>query len=535
MPPTATDGAAAPEPAEHDPALVERASAGMALAHWAARDPDRLAVVDGDRTVSFAELNGAANALARALRDAGLRPDDGVALLGRNRLEWVQVWAATQRAGLYLTPVNWHLTEADAGYVVANCEARALVADAALGGSARAVAAATDRLAVRWSIGGDIDGFTELPGILTGVDVSDLNDPEPGAVMMYTSGTTGRPKGVRRPRTPPRITPLVRYSDGDVNLCTGPLYHAGPLVASLLDPLTQGATVVLTEGFDAERTLQLVERHRVTHLHLVPTMFVRLLHLPEAVRRRYDVSSLKVVVHGAAPCPRWVKAAMIDWWGPVLVEYYSATEGFGCMVTTAEWLQRPGTVGRPTAGQVLVGDDDASPLPAGEIGLVWLRPLPGQRFAYFKDGDKTDRTWRGDYFTLGDVGYLDEDGYLFLTDRSADLVISGGVNVYPSAVDAVLLAHPAVADVATIGMPDPEWGERLLAVVQLQPHVVDTPQLRAEVLAFGRERLAGFQCPREIDVVAELPRQDNGKVYRRQLRERYRAERAGHRLPPPVG
>ncbi|MDQ3146625.1 MAG: AMP-binding protein, partial [Actinomycetota bacterium] len=282
--------------------------------------------------------------------------------------------------------------------------------------------------------------------------------------------------------------------------------------------------VVLMDGWDAEETLRLVEAHRVTHTHMVPTMFHRLLALPEDVRAGADLSSLRMVLHGAAPCPVGVKARLIDWLGPVVTEYYAATEGLGTFADSATWLGRPGTVGRPSPpGQVVVGDDEARPLGAGQVGTVWLRAPESGRFAYYGDEAKTASSYRGDYFTLGDLGYLDAVGFLFLSDRSANLVISGGVNVYPAEVDAVLLEHPAVGDAAAIGVPHAEWGEEVKAVIELRAGVEPSPELAAELMAFCRERLAAFKCPRSVDFVDQLPRQDNGKIYKRLLRDRYRS------------
>jgi long-chain acyl-CoA synthetase len=349
--------------------------------------------------------------------------------------------------------------------------------------------------------------------------------------MLYTSGTTGRPKGVDRPPVKPAAAVnFGGYDDehgGDVHLCTGPLYHAAPLAFSLATPLAAGATVVVMERWDALHALELIERHRVTHTHMVPTMFHRLLALPDDVRASVDVSSVRFIVHGAAPCPVPVKQGIIDWFGPVVWEYYAATEGTGSFVDSATWLAHPGTVGRPTPpGQVIVGDDRGEPLPTGEVGLLYLRAAPdGARFNYFKDEAKTASTYRGDYFTLGDVGYLDDDGYLYLTDRTANLIISGGVNIYPAEVDAVLLEHPAVADAAVIGAPDEEWGEIVVAVVELRDGVEATDELTADLARHCRERLAGFKCPRRFDVVDALPRADNGKIYKHRLRAEYR-ERA---------
>jgi long-chain acyl-CoA synthetase len=314
---------------------------------------------------------------------------------------------------------------------------------------------------------------------------------------------------------------VYQYRDGNVHLCTGPLYHAAPFSIGLVPPLTCGVPVVMMDRWDAEETLALIEEHRVTHLHLVPTMFHRLLALPPEVREQYDVSSVLAIVHGAAPCPVPVKQGIIDWFGPVVHEYYSATEGYGTGVDSPTWLTKPGTVGRADPSHLYVGDAEGAPLPVGDEGLVWIKAAGKARFEYFGDDDKTDSVYRGDFFTLGDVGRVDEDGFLFLTDRSANLIISGGVNIYPAEIDAVLLTHPAVADVGTIGIPDDEWGETVLAVVEPKQGV-DRESLPDELLAFCRQHLASFKCPRGVDLVDELPRDENGKLYKRRLRDAYR-------------
>jgi long-chain acyl-CoA synthetase len=282
--------------------------------------------------------------------------------------------------------------------------------------------------------------------------------------------------------------------------------------------------VVLMDGWDAEETLRLIEKHRVTHVHLVPIMFHRLLSLPEEVRRRYDLSSLKRIAHGAAPCPVDVKKAMIDWVGPIIWEYYAATEGAGTSVESDEWLRKPGTVGRVPDAHVEIRDEEGNPVPTGEVGTIYLRAPdePEARFEYYKDSEKTSRAYRGDFFTLGDMGYIDEDGYLFLTDRSADLIISGGVNIYPAEVDAVLLTHPAVADSCTIGVPNDEWGEEVKAVVELKPGWEPSEELARELIEYCRDRLAHYKCPRSVAFDDDLPRHETGKLYRRLVRERYR-------------
>jgi long-chain acyl-CoA synthetase len=536
---TAADIPAADIPAADIPAADleaqhrEAALTGMGLAWWASRHPERPAITSetGDRT--FAELNAGANRMARLLRERGLVEGDAVALVCTNRPEFAETVFACQRAGLRLTPINWHLTGDEASYIVTDCGARAVVADAALP-PALLEAIVASPAEVRVVVGGPVDGFEAYEEVVAGQDPADLADPVLGTQMLYTSGTTGRPKGVHRSpevaramAAAPRLN-LYGYAtdgDGDRHLCTGPLYHAAPLAFSLVIPLAFGVGVVVMRDWDPEATLALVDRYRITHTHMVPTMFHRLLSLPDEVRARYDTSSLRNVLHGAAPCPVPVKRRMIEWLGPIVLEYYAATEGTGTFVDSATWLSRPGTVGRPIAeGQVIVADDRGDPVAVGDTGLVFLRAPAGARFDYFGDAGKTQAAFRGEYFTLGDVGRFDEDGYLYLTDRTANLIISGGVNIYPAEVDAVLLEHPAVADVAVIGVINDEWGEEVKAVVEPKAGVQAGPALAEELMGFCRSRLAHFKCPRSVDFVDVLPRQDNGKIYKRLLRDRYRQE-----------
>jgi long-chain acyl-CoA synthetase len=499
----------------------------MAVALWAELIPDAPAIIAPDGARTFAELNERCNQLARALRARGLRAGDGVALLCSNRCEFAEVFWTTRRAGLRLTTINWHLNPDEAAYIVEDCDAKALFADVRLHELACELHARSPKPQLKLAMGGSIPGYSDYADLLEGQSGANLEDPQLGTHMLYTSGTTGRPKGVFRPpvAVAPSATALAAdYQPGSsAHLLTGPLYHAAPLSFSLGVPQAFGAAVVMMDGWDAERALARIQEHRVTHSHMVPTMFHRLLSLPEQVRRRFDVSSLRFILHGAAPCSVPVKRAMIEWLGPIIHEYYAATEGTGTSVDSLTWLQKPGTVGRPQPeDHVKIFDESGRALASGEIGQVYLKSPEQGRFNYYKDHDKTERAYRGAYYTLGDLGYLDADGYLFLTDRSAHLIISGGVNIYPAEIEAVLLTHPAIADVGVIGVPNAEWGEEVKAVATLQRGWVRSPQLMGELIDYCRGHLAHYKCPRSVDFVDELPRHDNGKLYKHKLRESYR-------------
>ncbi|MGO9875498.1 MAG: AMP-binding protein [Acidimicrobiia bacterium] len=512
-------------------ALGNAADRGLLAAFWAQRQPDRVAVYSdvGDRT--FCEIDANASRLVRAMRARGVEAGDGVALMCSNRPEFVETVVAVRRAGLRLTTINWHLTADEAGYIVDDCEATALIADARFGDAASGAAELAPRLRARLAVGATVAGFDSWDDALGEQSGEPIEDPQPGRTMLYTSGTTGRPKGVHRPSDPRGdldVGLLTRYDpDAHVHLCTGPLYHAAPLAFSLSAPAALGVPIVLMDGWSATETLRLIERYRITHTHMVPTMFHRLLSLPDDVKGAHDLSSLIFILHGAAPCPVAVKQRLMDWLGPIVWEYYAATEGAGTLVSPQTWLRRPGTVGKvEPADHVRILDADGTDAAPGEIGTVYLKaPGPdGSRFEYFKAPEKTAGAYDGDYFTLGDVGYVDDDGYLFLTDRSAHLVISGGVNIYPAEVEAVLIGHPAVGDVGVVGVPDDDWGEIVVAVVEPQPGVEPSDHLGAELIEWCRDRIAHYKCPRRVEFTGALPRHDNGKLYKHQLREQLRTQ-----------
>jgi long-chain acyl-CoA synthetase len=499
---------------------------GMMLAFNAHGAPRRPAILSdrGDR--SFAELNARANQLARALRARGLRSGDAVALLCSNRPEFIEVYAAALRAGLRLSCINWHLQVDEVSYIIEDCEAKALIAEDRVAQVAVEAAGRQPRCLIKLAVGASIAGFESYEGALEGEAEDDICDPCLGKTMQYTSGTTGRPKGVHwqpRPMATSVMAASVPWVGGEsVSLCTGPLYHAAPLAYSMGVPLFHGVGIVLMDRWDPERTLQLIERHEITHTHMVATMFHRLLALPRATRERYDVSSLRYVIHGAAPTPVHIKRGMMDWLGPIIYEYYAGTEGGGTAITPEEWLKKPGSVGRPTPGrQVAILDDQDRVLPTGQVGHVFFNVPEFGGFEYFKDPDKTKSAYRGNRFTLGDHGYVDADGYLFLTGRTSEVIISGGVNIYPAEVDSALMMHPDVVDVATVGVPNDEFGEEVKAVVVLAEGREPSAALAQELIDFCRGRLAHFKCPRSVDFAPDVPRSEAGKIYRRKVRDRY--------------
>ena len=506
------------------------ADSGTWLAMWAGVQGDipALSTPTGDRT--FAELNANVNRLARAFRAAGLVPGDAVALVCGNRPAFVESVHACLRTGLRYTPVNWHLTAHEVAYIVNDCRAKAVIGDAQQAGLMTEVHAACRSVALWLGVGGRIDGFEDYDATLAAHDAHDLPDPTLGCRMLYTSGTTGHPKGVVRPANYSThlealtTAPEYRAGSGQRNLCTGPYYHGGPLSFSLLAPLAAGVGVVVMERFDAEEALALIAKHSVTHTHMVPIMFHRMLRLPAEVRARHSVSSMRYLLHGAAACPVDTKRAMLEWFGPVLWEYFAATEGAGASVGSEAWLRKPGTVGLPpTPDHLRILDGAGRECAPREPGVVHIKRGDAD-FEYWNDPAMTESARKGGYFTVGDIGFLDEDGFLFITDRDANLIVSGGVNIYPAEVEAVLLMHPAVRDVAVIGVPNAEWGEEVKAVVECAEVEAAHPELAQALMRFCHERIARFKCPKSVDIVGHLPRLDNGKLYRNKLRAAYRGE-----------
>jgi long-chain acyl-CoA synthetase len=499
---------------------------------YAASAPDRPAVITSSGVVvTFAELEARSCQLAQALFAHGLRPGDHVAVLLPNDHRTHEVAWGLQRSGLYLTLVNTHLTGEEAAYIVNDCGAHVLITSGALAPLAAELVARTPGIGLRLAVGAPVDGYASYDEFTSGHPETPLNDEQEGSAMLYSSGTTGRPKGIRRPLSglpfgsdavlAPMLGGLMGFGEGDVYLSPAPLYHSAPLVWSMTVQ-RMGGTVVVMEHFDPEQCLALIDAHKVTHAQFVPTMFVRMLKLDEAIRSAHDISSLRSVVHAAAPCAPEVKRRMIEWWGPVIHEYYSGTEGGGMTwVSSAEWLTHPGSVGRAVWGAVHICDDNGNVLGPGEDGLVWFGGR-ANAFEYNNDPEKTAQTFneRG-WSTLWDVGHTDEEGYLYLTDRKLFMIVSGGVNIYPQEIEDVLVMHPAVGDVAVFGVPDDEMGEQVKAVIQPAPGYASGAELAAIIIAFCRDHLSHYKCPRSVEFTDALPRGENGKLYKKQLRDAY--------------
>jgi len=507
-------------------------------------------VISGVREISRDMLMERASCAATGLAELGVGAGDAVGMVLRNDFAFFEASYAAQRLGAYSVPINWHGKTQEIAYVLNDCGAKAVIAHADLlpeVGSAMPpdvplfVVPTPPEIAAAYRIADKL--CTPPPDALQWDDLADCFPPGPEAApsvissMIYTSGTTGNPKGVRRLDMGPETAQLVAEGVRDIfgmapervfrTVITGPLYHSAPNAYGLY-AVRMGGLAVLQPRFDAEELLRLIEQYRITHLHMVPTMFVRLLRLPDEVKQKYDLSSLEWVIHGAAPCPVDVKRAMIEWWGPVIYEYYGATEtGIATFHASDEALRKPGTVGRPRPGStVRIYDAGSRILPPGEVGEIYLWVGGFPDFTYHRLDDKRREIGRDGLVTLGDVGYLDEDGYLFICDRARDMVISGGVNIYPAEIEIALLAVPGVQDCAVFGIPDEEFGEKLCAHIEPNP---ETPLDAAEITAYLSERLADFKVPRVIKFETALPREDSGKIIKRKLREPYWAQ-TGRRI-----
>lgn len=511
---------------------------GVGFYEIAKNHPDRPAFLAPGEPTSYGELHAEVNRLSHALGELGLRPGDALATVLSNRPEFLTVLLAAFQSGLYLVPASRHLTAPEIGYILADSGAKAVVTENAFAG---AVTRAADEAGMpaegRLSVD-PAEGYGSMAALCAAGSPEPPGKRQMGSIMLYTSGTTGRPKGVRRPLldVPPELVidvmrqTLIRHlglqAGDEVHLAIGPLYHSAPCVHALLS-LNLGHALVVASHFSPEPALELIQRHGVTNSFMVPTMFHRMLALPDDVRSRYDVSSLRQVYHSAAPIPVETKQRMMDWWGPVLYEYYGSTESGPVVVATPEqWLARPGTVGRAVDGvQIKILDPDGAELPPGETGLIYASGQPG--FEYHGDPEKTASAMRGDFYTPGDLGHLDEDGWLYMSDRRTDLIISGGVNIYPAEIENALLQHPAVGDVVVIGVPDEDWGQIVVALVEPADGAAPGDDLAADLLAHCEPRLAKLKHPRRIEFRASLPRTPSGKLSRRRVREDYLGEHAG--------
>ena len=496
----------------------------------AAQSPEWIAVIEPDGTEHRAgDLLARVNQITHGLRALGLRPGDAIASVLPNGAAALEVYLAALQAGWYLTPINWHFTVPEIAYLMRDCEAKAVFVHerfAAVG------AAAADEAGIgagaRFGYG-DVPGFAPVAALRDGQPEARPADRTAGATMHYTSGTTGRPKGVRRALTgldPDEMAELgtgllqffgITTGPPNVHLVSSPNYHTAVTVFGG-SALHMGHTLVCMDAWDSEQALALVDRYRVSNSHMVPTHFKRMLSLPEETKHKYDLSSMKWLIHAAAPCPIGIKQAMLDWWGPCVYEYYAATEGGGTIATPDDWKARPGTVGTAwPISEIMIAGEDGRPCPPGTPGTIYMK-MGISEFAYKDDPDKTAASRLRDFFTVGDIGYLDDGGYLFLCDRKSDMIISGGANIYPAEVEAEIIMHPKVADVAVFGIPDDDWGEQVKAVVQPAAGVTGDEELAAEILASLDGRLARMKWPRSIDFTDELPRDPSGKLLKRRLR-----------------
>jgi long-chain acyl-CoA synthetase len=495
--------------------------------------PDKIAyqMSGTGKAITYRELDELSNQGAHLFRALGLKAGDHIALLMENRLAFMEICWAAQRSGLYYTAISRYLTSDEIAYTIRDCGAKIVIASPKCAEQVKGLITGAPGEPLFYMVDEPLPGFRCFDKEAIAQPTTPVPDEVAGYDMLYSSGTTGRPKGIKKqfegnpiglpnPFLQVLCADMCGMNSDTTYLSPAPLYHAAPLRFNMM-AITLGGTSVIMESFDAEEFLRLVEKHKITQSQLVPTMFVRMLKLPDEVRTRYDVSSLKGAIHAAAPCPVDVKAKMIEWWGPILIEYYAGSEGNGVTVSTSpQWLTHRGTVGRAVVGKIKILGENNEELPAGEIGAVYFADAPV--FSYHNDPEKTKRAYNAKgWSTLGDVGYLDGEGFLYLTDRKSYMIISGGVNIYPQETEDVLITHPEIADVAVFGVPNEEMGEEVKAVVQPHDMARAGKQLEAELISFCRKHLSPIKCPKSIDFEAELPRTPTGKLVKRHLRDRY--------------
>jgi fatty-acyl-CoA synthase len=505
----------------------------MQIREHAEATPDKPAVVmhPSGTVVTFGELEARANRLAHHFRRAGLVEGDTLAMLMENNEHFHAVMWAARRSGLYYVPINTHLTAAEAAYIIDNSNAKGIIGSAALRKTIEGLESELPRGLPELLLiaDDDLDGWQRYPECVAQHPDTPISDEIEGDLLQYSSGTTGRPKGIRRElphlspaEAPGLMTMLVDVwmRPDSVYLSPAPLYHTAPSVWSMTVQAA-GYTTVVMEKFDAESALDAIQRYGVTHGQFVPVMFTRMLKLPESVRNSYDVSSLQRVIHAAAPCPVEIKKQMIDWWGPIIDEYYASSEAHGSTLISAEdWLAHPGSVGKPMTGTLHICDEDGNELPPGEPGEIYFEG--GTAFEYLNDPEKTAEAQnKHGWTTVGDIGYVDEEGFLYLTDRRHHMIISGGVNIYPQEAENMLVTHPKVLDAAVFGVPDDEMGQRVHGVVQTVDPADATPEFGEELIGWLRDRLAHYKCPRSISFQQQLPRTDTGKLYKQELIEKH--------------
>ena len=499
---------------------------------YAQSKPDAVAYVmaSSGETVTWREYNQRVNRLVRYFRDIGLKPKDHIALCMENNAHYFEVTGAAGNAGLIFTCISTHLKLSEMEYIINNCEAKVYITSVYKKDLAKDLIDLMPNVTHRLMIGGTIDGYESFEETVAKYSDDPVELGMGGRAMLYSSGTTGLPKGVLSTvedipvgelnESGELMLNLYQMNEDTVYLSPAPLYHSAPLTFCGMT-LAVGGKVIVMEKFDAEQSIALIDKYKATHSQWVPTMFIRMLKLPEETRKKYDVSSMKLAIHAAAPCPVEVKEQMIDWWGPVFLEYYAGTEGNSMiMISSPEWLAHRGSVGKCYIGTIHIMDEEENELPVGEAGLIFIED--GNTFEYHKEPEKTakSRTSKG-WSTLGDIGYLDEEGYLYLTDRQSNMIISGGVNIYPQETENLLTMHPKILDVAVIGVPNEDFGEEVKAVVQLIDMKDAGPELEKELIEYCKNNLSHIKCPKTIDFADDLPRTATGKLVKRLLKDRY--------------